>query len=191
MQPKLKTTVITGRLKGRVLTLPQNEAARPTRSRIRQAAFNILGSHLDFDGLNVAELCCGSGAWGIEAFSRGAAAVWLIDTDIRTVQQNVRHLAIEADAHVVKADAAQWQAPQPLDVVLADPPYADQGLLKKLLMRAPQLSATGAYWLLETAAGAQVPWPNGFEVLQSRLYGASALHLARWHGEIAFKPRFA
>ena len=89
-----QTRIITGTLKGRALQLPNSDEARPTRGRIRQAAFNILQGYTDFEGLTVAELCCGSGAWGLEALSRGAAKVYLVDTDPRCAQRNVQALAV-------------------------------------------------------------------------------------------------
>lgn len=174
-----QTRIITGTLKGRALQLPTTDDARPTRGRIRQAAFNILQGYTDFAGLTVAELCCGSGAWGLEALSRGAAKVYLVDTDPRCAARNVQALDVVAQAEVIKADAAQWAPPAPADLVLADPPYGHPGLLAAMLANAPRLGRPGALWLLETAADVGPTWPKGFTVLLSRTYGASALHLAR------------
>src|SRR5690606_23542151 len=116
--------IITGKLKGKTIALPDSGAVRPTRERVRMAVINMLGSRLDWDGLAVADLCCGSGAWGLEAWSRGAKNVWLVDTDIRAARRNVQALGLsEADGvHVAEANAMLWTPPAPLDVVMADPP---------------------------------------------------------------------
>ena len=186
MNKPLTTHIISGSLKGRVLQLPQAEAARPTRNRILQAAFNVLqGSpHFsgDFEGLRVLELCCGSGAWGLEALSRGAAHVTLVDTHPKTAQSNVQTLGVGAQVQVVQADAASFKPQQSFDVILADPPYAATELLDKILSNAKTLGAPQSLWLIETAATAQPNWPSGFTVLLTRVYGVSALHLARWEG---------
>lgn len=174
-----QTRIITGSLKGRVLQLPQSEAARPTRGRIRQAAFNILQGYTDFTGLTVADVCCGSGAWGLEALSRGAAQVYLIDTDPTYATRNAKALGASQQVSIVTTDAARWQPPQPVDVVLADPPYADLRLLHALLNNAPMIGKPGALWLLETASTTPPSLPPHFTLLTSRTYGTSALHLLR------------
>jgi 16S rRNA (guanine966-N2)-methyltransferase len=173
------TKIITGQYKGRVLQLPAMEAARPTRNRVLQAAFNILQGYTDFNNLTVAELCCGSGAWGLEALSRGAVQVYLVDTTPRIAKQNVQALEVAAQAQVIQADAASWAPSEPVDLVLADPPYGETALLAAILHNHAKLGQEGTLWLLETAAEVTVPWPSNFTVLVSRTYGVSALHLAR------------
>jgi 16S rRNA (guanine966-N2)-methyltransferase len=178
-----QTRIITGTLKGRALQLPNPDEARPTRGRIRQAAFNILQGYTDFEGLTVAELCCGSGAWGLEALSRGAAKVYLVDTDPRCAQRNGQVLGVGNQVLVIKADAAAWVPHRPVDLLLADPPYGNPALLQAMLVNAARLGKPGALWLLETAAEMMPPWPADFIALLSRTYGTSALHLARQSGE--------
>jgi len=178
-----QTRIITGAYKGRALELPTTEAARPTRSRVRQAAFNILQGYTEFAGLSVAELCCGSGAWGLEALSRGAARVYLVDLEMTCVQRNVQALGVAPQVQVIKANAATWAPPVPVDLILADPPYSNPALLQEILVNAARLGKPGALWLLETAAEMMPPWPADFIALLSRTYGTSALHLARQSGE--------
>jgi 16S rRNA (guanine966-N2)-methyltransferase len=175
----LTTKIITGQYKGRVLQLPTTEATRPTRNRILQAAFNILQGYTEFTGLTVAELCCGSGAWGLEALSRGAQQVYLTDTAPQTAKQNVQALGVVTQVQVVQADAASWVPPTPMSLILADPPYANPALLAAILNNHAKLGQKGTLWLLETAAEATVPWPSNFKLLVSRAYGVSALHLAQ------------
>lgn len=175
------TRITTGRFKGRTLLLPNDAAVRPTRERIRQAVFNMLGSRLDWHGLTVADLCCGSGAWGLEAFSRGAAQVWLVDTDTRTARANVAALGlIEAmGVHIVQADVRTWQPPTPLDVVLADPPYGTQ-LCANLLQRAAQLGAPTSWWALEDGANDALEWPETFTNLAEKVYGVSKINIGQF-----------
>lgn len=149
---KPSTRIITGSLKGKPLMLPDDAAVRPTRERVRQAVFNMLASRLEWHGLQVADLCCGSGAWGLEALSRGAAAVWLVDTNLAAARANVAALGLHDDPRLrlVQADASGWTPPALLDVVLADPPY-HSGLAQNLLEQAGCLAASGGWWALELA----------------------------------------
>ncbi len=177
------TPIITGRLKGRKLVLPASEAVRPTRLRLRQAAFNMLASRLEFGGLRVADIGAGSGAWGLEALSRGAAHVWLIDTDTHAAATNVKALGLAADdVTLVKADAAHWAPPTPCDVVLADPPYANTALVPQVLAQAARWGTVGSWWLIETAAATGVTWPASFTNTKTTVSGVTALHIACYQG---------
>ncbi len=122
--------VIAGRWRGHRLQSLPGLAVRPTADRVREALFNILGEAIV--GAEVADLCCGSGALGIEALSRGAACAVFVDTSpaaLAKVRANLARLNAPADAgRLVGTDAVAWLArrlaqPDPL-VVLADPPYA-------------------------------------------------------------------
>jgi 16S rRNA (guanine966-N2)-methyltransferase len=96
---------------------------RPTTERVREAVFSILG---DVTGLRVLDLFCGSGALGIEAVSRGAAAATLVDTRPGAAERNVEDLGLSQRIEVVRADAQRFLARDPgekYDLVLCDPPY--------------------------------------------------------------------
>jgi 16S rRNA (guanine(966)-N(2))-methyltransferase RsmD len=179
----MQTRIITGTLKGRVLQLPPAEAARPTRNRILQAAFNVLQSYTDWEGMRVLDACCGSGAWGLEAYSRGASDVVLLDTNPKTAKANVQALGIKEGIEVMGADAARYAPSAPFDVVLADPPYADTQLIEAILANAPKWGNQGSIWAIETAASYPLTWPAGFTEHERRTYGTSALHVAVWEGE--------
>ncbi len=75
--------VIGGQSRGRRLSAPVPQGVRPTSDRVREAVFDMLGSMGGVEGLVVADLFCGSGAMGIEALSRGAAAVTFVDRSSR------------------------------------------------------------------------------------------------------------
>ena len=175
----MKTRIITGKYKGRVLQLPPTETARPTRNRILQAAFNILSGYTDFTNATVMDLCCGSGAWGLEALSRGAAHATFIDTDTRTVQANLKALGLESQATVQKTDASRYTPSHPANLIFADPPYAATHVLQGILGNATKIGQPGSLWLIETAATATPIWPKNLQLLETRTYGVSALHLLR------------
>ena len=168
--------IIAGTLKGRKLLLPKNDSVRPSKNRVRQAVFNLLGARLDWQGVSVTDLFCGSGAWGLEALSRGADKVILVDMDERTAAHNVKDLAVSG-ASVVSADVRQWTPPALLDVVLLDPPYG-KGLAQAVIDRAAKLGKHGSWWCVETGRDEELLW-DGFEEVAFRDYGASRVWVAR------------
>jgi 16S rRNA (guanine966-N2)-methyltransferase len=143
--------VIAGRWRSRPLSSLPGLAVRPTADRVREALFSILGDVVV--GAEVADLCCGSGALGIEALSRGAARADFVDTAaaaLAVVRENLRRLGAPAELGRCSAgDAVAWLARRLTQagpvIVLADPPYASTV--------ARDLAAT----LAAAPPGAQVP----------------------------------
>jgi 16S rRNA (guanine966-N2)-methyltransferase len=123
--------VIAGKWKGRRLTPPPDRTVRPTADRVKEAWMSIV--HLELSDARVLDLFAGSGALGIEALSRGAREVDLVDSSakgLKTLQANLAALEAGADARVHRADALKFIAgldPRAYDVAFVDPPYA-QGL---------------------------------------------------------------
>jgi 16S rRNA (guanine966-N2)-methyltransferase len=117
--------VVAGRLGGRRINAPRGRATRPTSDRVREALFSLLGP---VEGASVLDLFAGSGALGIEALSRGAAAVDFVETDARAVaaiRANLDALGLER-ARVHRRDALGYlrAGAGPYDLIFADPPYS-------------------------------------------------------------------
>src|ERR1700744_6493180 len=85
------TRVIGGVAGGRRIVVPPR-GTRPTTDRVREALFNILSARRDLSGLAVLDLYAGSGALGLEALSRGAASVLLVESDQRTAAVIARNI---------------------------------------------------------------------------------------------------
>ena len=124
--------VITGTARGRRLREPDNYDIRPTTDQVKEAIFNIC--QFDIEGRRVLDLFGGTGQLGIEAASRGAAAVDIIDCSrdsIALIKQNVK--TTELDCRVVQSDAISYLAScGKYDLVFIDPPY-DSDLVEKAL----------------------------------------------------------
>lgn len=126
--------VVAGEAGGRPLIAPEGTNTRPTSDRVRESIFNTLFSLGATEGSRVVDLYAGSGALGIEALSRGAASCVFVEQDrnaVAVIQENLEVLGLDDRATVVQADVLQWlerQSPEspPFDLVLIDPPYADE-----------------------------------------------------------------
>jgi 16S rRNA (guanine966-N2)-methyltransferase len=174
--------IIAGRFRGRQLLSPEGAAIRPTSDRAREALFDIL-EHGEprLRGAAFLDLFCGSGAVGLEACSRGAAEVLLIESDadaLRLAKANLARLGAP-NVRLMAGDAARLgAAPGRFDLVFLDPPYRS-GLAPPALMglRAGWL-APGARIVVELAAKETLD-PPGFSVEQERRYGAAKLIFLR------------
>jgi 16S rRNA (guanine966-N2)-methyltransferase len=177
-----------GSWRGRRLETVRGLAVRPTADRVREALFNILGRTVA--GASVVDLCCGSGALGLEALSRAAARVDFVDVSPRSlaaVRENLERLACPEDRwRLHRADAVRWlvrrleTSTAPM-LILADPPYAGPvatGLVQAVLAAGPAPIAT---LVLEHPIEAN-PVPaslNPAWSLDTRHYGRTALSLLR------------
>jgi 16S rRNA (guanine966-N2)-methyltransferase len=167
--------VVAGELGGRRLASPPGDV-RPSTERTREAVFSMLG---EISGAAL-DLYCGSGAFGIEALSRGAAHATFVDADLRTVRENVRELGIGGRSELVRADALSFLGSDggEYDLVFCDPPYrlADRlgPELRKLL---PPRLRKGARVIAESSP--ELPLELGLPLLRERRYGSA---LVRIHG---------
>jgi 16S rRNA (guanine(966)-N(2))-methyltransferase RsmD len=150
--------IVAGTLRGRELSTPGGDATRPTAARAREALFAILA---DVNGARVLDLYAGSGALGLEALSRGAEQLALVESNKaaqRAIRQNLIALGVEARATLlpIRAELALRALDRlaPFDLVFADPPWADAqaalGVLEKLA--GSSLLAPAARLVLEHAA---------------------------------------
>jgi 16S rRNA (guanine966-N2)-methyltransferase len=120
--------IVAGEFGGRRLTMPKDARVRPTADRVREAWMSILADAIP--GARVLDLYAGSGALGLEALSRGAAAATFVELNppsLRALQANVATLGVADRATVHRGDALRYAEGLPasaFDIALADPPYA-------------------------------------------------------------------
>jgi 16S rRNA (guanine(966)-N(2))-methyltransferase RsmD len=185
------TRVIAGSHGGRRLAAPPGRLTRPTSDRVREGLFSTLDALTTVPGCRFADLYAGSGAAGLEAASRGAAAVLLVESDARAARvaaANVADLGLGAVCRLVRAPvgAAVAAGPgEPYDVVFADPPYAlaDDAVTDLLAgLVAHGWLADGAVVVLERGSRSPGPaWPATITADRRRHYGESVL----WYGRRA------
>ena len=170
--------VIAGTHKGRRLKAPTWDGLRPTSDRLRETLFNILAPRVA--GARVLDGYAGTGAVGIEALSRGAAAVTFVEQDRRAqalIAANLEHCGI-ADGYAIIRDSAaraldELQARGALfDLILLDPPYADSNTqITTVLAHAAALLSPDGLVVLEHARRHQLPPPEG-PLVQTRTVAA-------------------
>lgn len=185
------TRIIGGAAGGRRLQTPRGDATRPTSDRVREALFSSLESWAgSLSGLRVLDLYAGSGALGLEAWSRGAAVVTLVESDRRTaavVAANARAIGCTVADVVASSVATTLARPPaaPYDLVLADPPYPlpDEGVAADLAALVEHgWLAPGALVVVERSRRSPEPaWPDGIEAGRQRRYGETTL----WYGHAA------
>ena len=157
---------------------------RPTSDRVREALFSRL-EHLDVvDGARVLDLYAGSGALGLEAASRGAGEVTLVDSARAAVdacRRNIAALELPGVRVVSAPVAAHLARPgEPCDLVFLDPPYdvEEPALAAVLTALVPRL-APGAVVVVERSGRSPEPtWPTGLVTFERRDYGETALWFA-------------
>ena len=172
--------VSSGTISRREIRVPAG--IRPTQNKVRAALFNSLGEAVV--GARVLDLFAGSGALGIEAWSRGASFVCWVEADRRiagTLKENVRNLCGGgAPTEIRQLDALSflkkgWTG-QPFDMILADPPYdreGKKGWLGRLLPALEEGDMLAAEGLLvfEQSASENTPEPFGWSLLRDKKYG--------------------
>jgi 16S rRNA (guanine966-N2)-methyltransferase len=172
------TRIIAGTAGGRRLRTPRGRATRPTSDRVREALFSAVDSALgSVTGLRFLDLYAGSGAVGLEARSRGAGVVTLVEQDRRTaavIRDNVDALAFRG-VEVLAAPVARAlaQPPRaPYDIAFLDPPYSlpDAEVQQALgLLADNDWLVDGALVVVERSARDGVlTWPDGFVGERSR-----------------------
>lgn len=145
--------IIAGHLRRRPLASPKGHLTRPTTDRTREAIFNLVASRLDLVGADVLDLFAGTGAIGLEAVSRGAAAVTFIEQSsqvLKFARQNAEALGVADHCTFLRADAVSYlerYGGPPYDAIFADPPYELDGLRRLPDLALPHLKSHGLFVL--------------------------------------------
>ena len=183
--------IIGGIHRGRVLKAPKGMDTRPTADKPRQSLFDVL-MHGTFDSARfnirektVLDAFCGTGAFGLEAISRGAARAVMMDLDgkaLEAARENVKALREERHVKIVQADVTKPpEADRACDLVFLDPPYG-LGLGPPALEALANKGwiAPGALTVLEVGAREKSVPPQEFVLLDERRVGAAKFLFFRY-----------
>lgn len=184
------TRIISGEARGRTIKVPP-AVTRPTSDRAREGLFSSLQVRFGFSGSVVLDLFAGSGALGLEAASRGAAEVHLVETDdkaCQVIEHNagvVKHPGVHV--HHMKVSTYLATAPRDhFDMVLCDPPYelADSAVADILAALTPALRDGAAVVIERHVDSPDTAWPAAFtstgQKLKKRTYGIARMDMATY-----------
>jgi 16S rRNA (guanine966-N2)-methyltransferase len=177
--------ITSGILRNRRLAVPDKEV-RPTMEAVREAIFSSLGGTCE--GLKVLDLFAGSGALGLEAWSRGAASVVFVERHPAVwsnLQRNVEELACAGLGRTscIKADAVKWleRASGSFDLILADPPYDLPDAMQQTLEGIARHSVLTPDGILvyEMRSKGDPAGLDDWEVLRDKRYGKTRVLILR------------
>jgi 16S rRNA (guanine966-N2)-methyltransferase len=178
--------VISGSAGGLHLKSPKRHALRPTQDRIRQVIFSSLAELIP--SARVLDLYAGTGSFGIEALSRGAASATFVEQDreaVQCIRDNLAHCHLSGDVRQADVGAFLAQPPpegKPYDLIFADPPYLKQrGLLDRdplLASLIGYISANG-FFVWEHYAQQRLEDAGDWEVIRQKSYGETGLTFLR------------
>ena len=180
--------IISGIARGRTLIIPPS-GTRPTTDRAKEGLFSALSVRFGFEDAVVLDLFAGSGALGLEAASRGAREVILVENNHAAVviaQKNAEKVGIPG-IRVVEATASSYVSTAPqdyFDFILADPPYAlsDEAIAEMVEKTVPLLADGGVLVVERHVDSAPTPWPETMtpttQKLKKRTYGTTRFDMA-------------
>ena len=176
--------VITGKARGVVLKTPDGMLTRPTSDRVKEALFNII--QFEVPAAKVLDLFGGTGQLGIEALSREAKSAVFVDARedaCRLIKENLKRTKLEQYAKVLRSDYMAYlkSCKEKFDIILLDPPYAEEFLENslKMITEIDILQSSGII-VAERPVGKELPWEfPGFERSKDYKYGNTLITIYR------------
>ncbi|WP_425309591.1 16S rRNA (guanine(966)-N(2))-methyltransferase RsmD [Ammonicoccus fulvus] len=181
--------IIAGSAKGRRLSTPAHSRTRPTTDRVREALFSALeswfGTDTGLQGLSFLDLYAGSGAVGLEAASRGADPVLLVEADRKTaelIRTNARTTGLRVEVRATRVEQLVAAGGSAFDVVWLDPPYdvRDDAVddVIAALAAGDWVAGAGLIVLERSSRSPEPVWPAAVVQNWSRRYGETTLYFA-------------
>lgn len=181
---RVQLRIVAGSLRGRKLTCTFSGKLRPAPQRLREALFNILGDTVPDRPFY--DIFAGSGAVGLEAVSRGAQPVTLVERDFRTaeaIEQHAKEFGVADQVTVVRADAYRWADRWPGESgpvnIFIGPPFPDFArcfdALCKLIADLQAKTAPGSILMLQSEAIFPTEHIPAAEEWDIRRYGRNVL----------------
>jgi 16S rRNA (guanine966-N2)-methyltransferase len=120
--------IITGKLKGRKIPMPDTGELRPTADRTKEGIFSVISARWFFEGCRVLDLFAGSGNLGFEAISRGVDHVTFVDSNpahLKHIDKLTRQFKVESQVTTILKTVEEFlqRPPLPFDLIFSDPPY--------------------------------------------------------------------
>lgn len=183
--------IIGGEWRGRQLPIVDLPGLRPSGDRVRETLFNWLQPQLN--GARCVDLFAGTGVLGLEAYSRGAAEVTLVENSplavqvLRATLVKLEHQGRKDGIHLQEMDAFKWlngREPRSLDIVFIDPPFGSRLETQSMTLLVDRdLVAEGGLVYIETARNTPPFHPGlGWEIAREKTLGEVRMLLLRKSG---------
>ena len=169
--------IISGKHKGKKLKSFDGDKIRPTSDKAREALFSILYNKVI--GADFLDLCCGTGAVGLEAISRGANLVTFVDSSTSSVklcEQNLK--SIKENAEIILKDANLFlkTTDNKFDIIFFDPPYVFDDILSLLkIIKDRKILKENAIFIYEHIKDKPSIKVDGYELINTKRYGLAVL----------------
>lgn len=171
--------IISGIYKGRRIDGKVPSNVRPTQDALRETMFNIISNHFDFEDKVVCDLCCGTGALGLEALSRGAKFVYFVDiskASLAYVKSVCESFKIDKSSYktiLCKAETflLSGKAEEQIDFVFTDPPYS-ANIVNKIVQSASVTSDIAPDAMIAAEYGSTNIFivPDNMEIISERSF---------------------
>lgn len=179
--------IIGGEFKGRIIKMPGSVKVRPTQDRVREAIFNIIRELVP--GSRVLDLYAGSGAFGMEALSRGAHYAIFVDNNIYCIKIIKSNLSVLGErgkfSQVIKRDALRaisgFKKDNKFDIIFLDPPYY-KDMAKNCLLKIDAYDILSHHGLIIAEHFAKDKMPEAMaslELFREKKYGDTVLSFYR------------
>lgn len=179
--------IVSGKYGGRRFPGKAPAGVRPTSDNVRESIFNILANLIDTDGIQVLDVCAGTGALGFEALSRGAERCTFIEKNRKTanvIKEAAGYFGIPGEStRIVTADAikAIGRLDDKYSLIFIDPPYnlnLNNGIIAAIHRNG--IIEAGGIIVSEQAAGHGIVLPDFFEILKEKLFGGTKLVILKY-----------
>jgi 16S rRNA (guanine966-N2)-methyltransferase len=173
--------IIAGTHRSRKLAVPDSSDIRPTTDKAREALFSILNHRLgSFEDARVLDACCGSGAAGLEALSRGAGHAVFMDNNPKALElarRNSLTLKELEKSSFISADICKPpKAEAPCHLLFLDPPYnKDMAAAGLAALTAAGWAAPSAFAAVEVSREESFSPPKGWSIITERIHGPAQL----------------
>ena len=174
--------IISGKLRGRNLTGPNNDLIRPTSNRAKEMIFNTLNSLLikrktNYNNLTIIDFFCGIGSLGIEAISRGSQKVFFLDNSIEAInlcKKNCENHNILKFSEFLHMDIinSKYQRPISFDIFFCDPPYMKYSL-DTILNKIKRFLKSGSLGVIELPIQQNNINLSGYDLLKTKTISKS------------------
>jgi 16S rRNA (guanine966-N2)-methyltransferase len=179
--------IIAGEFRGRKIGQPPLDKARPTKDRIRESVFNMIASEVP--GARVLDLFSGSGAYGLEALSRGAEYCEFVENCLEcreVIESNIEHLSLSGRARLINADALRYienmgQDDAKFDIIFSDPPYGC-GESRNILIMINQYDILSSFGTLVLEHSSREDLPakeGGVSIYKQKTYNNISISIFR------------